>query len=204
MVPASWPVQEIIMKNLLSILAGICVLGMCAFPSWGEEFGMLTDKTGEVELVSKGKKNLADMGAVLFAGDELLLQKGSLAMIVSFADCQEWSVKGPGKLIISGGKIEGQDNLIAAAKKLPLCYSPTSMKGAESHEMGGFLLRGEDPTAKLREEFQSGKAGNSTLMTLIMHDLKNGNAGKARPCFDELKKRIPESPFIKSIARHFQ
>jgi len=57
--------------------------------------------------------------------------------------------------------------------------------------------------AGLRREFDEGTATNSTLMTLIMHDIRNGATDRARPCFEALRKRAPDSPFVRRMSVHF-
>jgi hypothetical protein len=107
--------------------------------------------------------------------------------------------------ITAKGPVSKSVNL-SSQRQLPVCYSLDEFVTSDSDVIGGFVLRGipKDPLASLREEFEQGKASNSTLVTLIIHDLKNGSIEKARLYYDTLQQRVPESKIVKVLSEKFQ
>lgn len=191
------------MKKLffVSLLATIFL-----FPnlSLAEDYGVVMDISGSVELISNGKKSPVDLGTNLSIGDEISLNKDSSLVVVSYEDCLEWKINGPNKIKVSAA-IHKDKKKVTILRQLPVCYSPSEMNTSDSQSIGGFVLRGMpvDPLEQLRNEFKSGKASNSTLMTLIMHDVNNKEINKAKPYYSELKQRMPNSSFIKEIKKYF-
>jgi hypothetical protein len=185
-----------------------------ACPSRGEDYGMITDITGEVKILANDKKVPDDLLFYnLSVGDELVIAKDSNLTVISYKDCWEWLIEGPAEIKISMVRIDvvkGAEDTIKALRKLPICFNPNEIEGLESEHGGGLYFRGStrntaiDPTESLRKEFATGEASNSTLITLIISDIRDNNIEEGRKYFEELKKRRPNSPFIKGITKYFE
>ncbi len=164
-----------------------------------DDFGIITDLSGKTEL-KRGNKNLpVSIGLNLSVGDSLLTARNSRITLVSYDQCLEWTINGPGNLELKYGGIVYNGKKFRHERRLPVCYSMTAVNNTSGKQMGGIVLRGagpKDPVAELRDEFADGTATNSTVLTLLMHDLNNGNAEKARPYYEYLKKRLPDAEII--------
>ena len=195
------------MKALITLVS-ITLLVLLAF--WpqithAQDFGSVMDVSGQVTIHRGGQVLAADLGMTVSVNDRITLGPGAKAVIVSFADCFEWNLTGPDKITIStDNEIVSKTCKLEPTRRLPVCYKTEKLMAGESKVAGGLILRGGDSLInKLRKEFEAGRASNSTLMTLIMHDLKNNQPEEARPYFEALKKRAPKSLFVKKVARFF-
>ena len=171
-----------------------------------EDFGVVMDVTGTVVRISNEKQSSIDLGTNLSVGDEIFLKESAELILVSYENCTEWSLIGPNHITLKTGEFLAKDNgKVAYLRKLPVCFNPVKIDDAKSLFMGGITLRGKevDPLKELRKEFETGKAGNSTLITLMIYGIKSKNIEKTRPYFDELNKRRPGSPFIEECAKYF-
>ena len=191
--------------RILSISFGILFSLTWTNPADADEFGVIMDVTGKVAIQREKSYVKADLGVEVKPGDIIKIEKGANIVLVSYLECNEWSVNGPDTVTIKNDGLDTQRTKVIPTRQLPVCYGPEEFKTGDDDVMGGFVLRGapKDPLASLRQEFASGKASSSTLMTLIMHDLKRGNADKARSYYEELKKRSPDSSFVKKITPRF-
>jgi hypothetical protein len=189
--------------TIVFIFLGFCVLCFSDQSSAAQDFGIMMDVSGKVSIQRDGRNIPADLGLNILSDDTLNLSKNSSAVIVTYADCKEWILKGPDKIRVKSGEgPKSSSREIAPSRQLPVCYGPEEFKEGGSYVIGGFVLRGEprDPLASLRKDFQNGKASNSTLMTLIMHDLRSGKTERAKQYFKVLNERAPESEFVKEIS----
>lgn len=192
--------------SILSLFL-ICSAFIVGNKSWAKDFGIVMDISGTVELISSDNKAHIDLGTNLLVGDKLSLKENSELILVSYEDCGKWSIKGPSNIKLSTSGFEGEEEKIVYLKQMPVCYNISKMDDAGSPFMGGITLRGSkpvDPLEALREEYETGKADNSTLITLIMYGIKNNRVEEARPYFNELKARKPKSSFIKKITKYFE
>lgn len=212
------------------IFGGFLMVLALAGTGYAQDFGIVTDVSGKIALQRAGKKTIIDMGASLAAKDILHISKGGAATIVAFASCQEWLVSGAGEITVEGEKVvPGKGALLKMGKKLPGCYKPGEIKGAGSHSMGGISLFGKEskgsapegagpqelamtpePSAadleikSLKEEYLSGKASNSTVIALMMYELNANRIALAKPYYDDLKTRAPQSALVKEFAPRFE
>lgn len=194
------------MKKRLSTIL-ISALLIVSSPLMAADFGMIMETNGKTPLHRQGKSISSEVGQTLFVNDTLRLEASSSLVLVSYELCEEWIIDGPATLTITEDEITAdKDPQPEPGRQLPVCYSLEDMATTESDTLGALVLRGspDDPVRKLRHEFKSGAATNSTLMALILHDLKNGAAAQATPYFKELQKRAPGSAFIKKIEPSFQ
>ena len=171
------------------------------------DFGVVMDVAGSVSIERDQKSMPADLGLNLISGDNISIDDGANIVIVSYSDCMEWAFTGADKITIESGKNpQSMTGKVEPVRKLPVCYSPEDFKEGEYDVMGGIALRGlpKDPLGSLRDEFKKGNAPNSTLMTLIIHDLRGGKIEQAKPYYETLKKRMPESEFVKKISKRFE
>lgn len=192
--------------SILSLFL-ICFTFIVGNRSWAEDFGIVMDISGTVELISSEEKSHIDLGTNLLVGDKLSLKENSELVIVSYEDCIEWSIEGPSNIKVSTSGFEGDEEKIVNLKQMPVCYNFSNMNDTESPFMGGITLRGRksaDPLKALREEYEDGNADNSTLITLIMYGIKKNKTEETLPYFNELKKRRPDSSLVKEIAKHFE
>jgi hypothetical protein len=189
----------------LMLFIACLVLGAIHCYAETEDFGIVMDLSGKVTIKHGVNTKPADLGSNIVTGDMIIIDKKAKAVIVSYGDCLEWSLSEAKRFIVKGGTILVNGKPLPYSRRLPVCYSMDEIKKAGSEPVGGFVLRGpNDPLAELREEFNSGKASNSTIMILLMHELNRGEVEKARPYYEFLKKHLPDSEFITNIATLFK
>jgi hypothetical protein len=195
-----------------------------------QDFGMITDISGKATAIRNGKQTALDVGNPILAKDILQIPKSGTATLVAYSNCLEWLVSGSGEIMVENDKITAVKGAsVKAGKKLTVCYKPGNIKGAGSHSMGAVSLfskesnkpfpepagsqgleqasitTGSDPVIdSLKQEFRDGKASNSTVISLIMHELNADRVGLAKPYYVELKKRAPESSVVKDMAPSFE
>jgi hypothetical protein len=192
-------------KWSLILFIACLVLGSVNCYAETEDFGIVMDLSGKVTIKHGVNTKPADLGINIVTGDMIILDKKAKAVIVSYVDCQEWSLSGAKRFLIKAGTILVNGKSLPYSRRLPVCYSMEEIRRAGSEPVGGFVLRGQnDPLAELREEFNSGKASNSTVMILLMHELNRGEVEKAKPYYEFLKKCLPDSEFITNIATLFK
>lgn len=214
------------MKHILGgIFMAIALTGV----SSAQDFGIITDASGKVADERAGKTIFLEMGASVAPKDKLHISKGGAVTIVAYATCQEWVAAGAGDFTVEDAKIVAVKGAsLTMGKKLPVCYKPADIKGAGSHSMGGISLFGKEskgpaPEAAgpeefaatsgaaetdaaiqpLKDEYQNGKASNSTVITLMMYELNANRIGSAKPYYEDLKKRAPHSAVVKEMAPRF-
>lgn len=196
------------MTSRLFMVFITALLSVHLFPavSYSAEFGVVMDVAGKTSVQRSGKSFPADFGMNLQEDDALIAETGATMTLVTYADCREWRIEGPGQAkLTSGGVVSMKGSQAKALRQLPVCYSPGEAHGGKSGVIGGFVLRGvpKDPVKELRDEFKTGKATNTTLMTLIMNDLKNGRKDIAKEYYEELRRRAPDSAFVRNLAGEF-
>ena len=194
------------MKSRLMIRISVLVVGalLWAGPSMANEIGLVMDASGDAKVAEGSSSKPAEIGSGFGFGSVFVLGSGAKMSLVTYIDCNEWSLSGPGSFKVSQSQtIVSEACEMKPSRNLPVCYEPELMEVDKHNTMGAFVMRGaqNDPVAALRNEYQNGNASNSTLMTLIMHDLNSGKKEQAKPYYQELKSRAPNSPFIKSVAR---
>ena len=168
-----------------------------------QEFGMLMEASGDVWILRDKENFSGDLGANVFSGDTISVGQNSKIVIISYGDCQEWTLTGSESFSVkTGSGITVEENKIEPVRQLPICYSPGDFEGSDSFSSAGFVLRGNPigSVDSLEKEFKSGNVSSSTLLTLIMHELSNANKKGAKPYFNSLKKREPKSGFLQKIA----
>jgi len=190
-----------------SIKAAVFFMAL-AMPVLGanaQEIGMVMGASGDAKIVRNGKATPADLGNAIAFGDSFSIGAKSKLTLVTFIDCNEWTLDGPGEFKVNASQAIESAKGKASSKKMPVCYEPDSISAESTASMGAFVLRGgaKDPVAELRAEFDQGKASTSTLMTLVMHDLQNGRKENARPYFQALQKQAPDSEFVRRVAGIF-
>jgi len=193
------------MNKQLQALIG-CMLLSVPVLSFADDYGMVMDLEGEMRILRDQQELAGDLGESVSVGDRLVLAKNSRATIISYLDCREIIMSGPLEVEVTWDKLKTRHTgRLSAGRKMPVCYSHEELNSTDSGVIGGLVLRGAatDPAAALRAEFDKGQASNSTLMTLVMHDLANGDTERARPYFNELRKFSPNSAFVAKVAAHF-
>lgn len=189
----------------LILFIACLVLGTVNCYAETADFGIVMDLSGKVTIKRGANTIPADLGVNIVKGDMIILNKKAKAVIVSYNECQEWNLSEAKRFLVKGETILVNGKPLPYSRRLPVCYSMEEIKRAGSEPVGGFVLRGpNDPLAELREEFNSGKASNSTVMILLMHELNRGEVEKARPYYEFLKNRLPDSEFITNIAPLFK
>jgi len=193
------------MKTIHSAVMSIVALALLACGANAQEIGMVMGVSGDAKITRNGKASPADLGNAIAFGDSFSIGAKSKLMLVTFIDCNEWTLDGPGEFKVSSSQAIESAKGKAPSKKMPVCYEPDSISAESTASMGAFVLRGgaKDPVAELRAEFDQGKAGTSALMTLVMHDLQNGRKEQAKPYFEALRKQAPNSEFVRRISGVF-
>lgn len=171
-----------------------------------EECAIVTDLSGAVTVLRNGERILLDIGHALFVGDEILIAQGSTLIAVTYDDCIEWRWDSEGTVSVEGEGFVEKGHASTPFRELPVCYIPDSYGKTDSNIIGGFVLRGgpSDPVVALRTEFASGEASNSTLVTLVLHEIDKGNKEQAEKYFEELQRRHPDNEFVKVLKRKFE
>jgi hypothetical protein len=189
---------------LMLFIAGIILRAVHCYAETAD-FGIVMDFSGKVTIKRGANIIPADLGVTIVTGDVIILYEKARTVIVSYGECLEWRLAGPKRILVKGGTILADGKPLPYSRRLPVCYSTEEIKKAGSEPVGGFVLRGpKDPLAELRAEFNSGKASNSTVMILLMHELNRGELEKARPYYEFLKNHLPESEFITNLAPGFK
>lgn len=212
------------------VLGGFLMALALTGAGYAQDFGIITDASGKVANERAGKTKFLDMGASVAPKDKLHISKGGAATIVAYATCQEWIAAGAGDFTVEEGKIVAVKGAsLTMGKKLPGCYKPGEIKGAGSHSIGGISLFAKESKAPvpeaggseefssktgatendssikpLQDEYQSGKASNSTVIALMMYELNANRVAAAKPYYDDLKKRAPKSPVVREMAPRFE
>ncbi len=194
---------------ILAKMVGIVLL----FGAWEaiayDDFGIVMDVKGQVSVERNDKSAPAEVGNNLHIKDTLIVNKGASMTAVSYDDCCEWVVRGPARVKIDSDETfeiqSAKCDWLKKVRELPVCYSHEEFNKGELSVIGGVILRKSDvdPAALLRKEFKMGKASNAALITLIMHDLLNGQIEKARPYYNALKKRNPGTVFLQGLEKKF-
>lgn len=193
------------MKKTLSILLG-CWLFSGSISTIADEYGMIMDLEGKINILRGNKTLKGDLGDLVEVGDRLILEKKSRATIISYLDCSEIIMTGALEVEVTWEKLKTKNKKqLTKGRKMPVCYSHDELNTSDSGVIGGLVLRGvdSDPTRGLRIEFDKGLASNSILITLIMHDLANGEPEKALPYFKALRNYSPNSAFIAKVTPYF-
>jgi hypothetical protein len=187
-------------------VALIVPLGLAPAVQAAEDFGMVMDVQGRVTVEHQGQRTAVSLGQTLFVGDRLSLEPKASLGVVSYNSCDELVLSGPAQAQVEGAGVSVAGGPAAkVARRLPVCYSQEELSATESGVIGGLVLRGapKDPVFELRQEFAAGKASTSSLMTLIMHDVSSGQADQARPYFQALRQRAPDSQFVGEMRSYF-
>jgi len=188
----------------LAMALGLSLLGGGAWAA--EDFGMVMDMQGKARVEQQGKSGALNLGQTLFVGDRLSLDAQAKLVVVAFTSCDELQLTGPAQALVEPmGLTATQGAAAKIVRRLPVCYSQEELNASDSGVIGGLVLRGvpKDPVFELRQEFASGKASLPSLMTLIMHDVSNGNAAQAKPYYEALKQQAPDSRFVQEMSRYF-
>ena len=214
---------------MMRFLGGFLMVLALAGAGYAQDFGIITDVSGKLAVQRNGKTKFLEMGASVAPQDILRVSRGGAATIVAYATCQEWLASGTGEITVENDKMAaGKGASLKIGKKLPVCYKPADIKGAGSHSMGGISLFAKeskkpaqeaaapeeftstsvatetDPAIEpLKEEYQGGKASNSTVITLMMYELGANKVAAAKPYYEDLKKRVPQSAVVKDLAPRF-
>lgn len=171
-----------------------------------EDFGMVMDVEGPVLVQRQGKTIPADLGQTVYVGDRFEVPDDARVTVVAFEDCREWLLAGQMEATARWTRMEAFGSTQPErGRRLPVCFSQQDLDIKDSGVVGGLVLRGvsEDPVASLRREFDTGQASSSTLVTLIMYDLVEGQPDRARPYLAELERRTPGSPFVARLSKLF-
>ncbi len=192
----------------LTLLRGAALtLGLVALSAGAaEDFGMVMDLQGKATVQQQGKSQPMTLGQTLFVGDQVTLEANSTLVVVAYSTCDELGVTGPAQVKVEPMGLSGGKGMAAKQlRRLPVCYSPEELNASDSGVIGGLVLRGapKDPVFDLRQDFAAGRATTPSLMTLIMHDVSNGNAAQAAPYFQALKQQAPNSRFVQDMSRYF-
>jgi hypothetical protein len=168
-----------------------------------EAFGMIAESEGSAQLINGDAKTAAELGSVLKSGDKLILDANSKLTIISFADCEEMLAYGKDEIIIDKYKAHSQRfGDLKPIRRLPVCYNPQDFDAQDSGTIGGYFMRGPDNAmSELQNEADQGDM--SALIALVLHDIKNKQSALARPYFERLKQKYPNSKWVKNLERHF-
>lgn len=190
-----------------SIATGLLTLSLLT-PGWlwADDYGMVMDLEGDLEIQRGSERVPGDLGEPINVGDRLLLANNARATVVSYLDCKELILNGPGEVEVTWDALKvDQQDMVSEGRVLPVCYSREELNASDSGIIGGLVLRGvaSDPVHELRQEFDKGGASVGTLMTLVMHDLATGELDRARVYFDALKQQKPNSAFVERMSSRF-
>jgi hypothetical protein len=195
------------MKTIISIIVVSVIFPLLVFAEAdnNKDFGIVMDVSKNVSIERSRITISAEFGLNVVLKDVITLDSNEYIIIVSYTDCKEWVLKGPDCLEVRGdGVLISETRDICPSRQLPLCYRPEKFSVGTADLIGGTVWRG-DSLALLQEEFKTGKALNSTLVTLIMHSLEEEDMKQAKKYFEVLKVRFPDSEFIKKVlSREFE
>jgi hypothetical protein len=197
--------MNIVKRISMCLLLGF---GLMQAEAYGavESVGMIADNEGGVRFVYGGAGTPVELGAALTPGDRLTLDADGRIVIVMLADCEEFSIRGKDEILIEKTRVRSRrSGYLKPDRRLPVCYNSEDFDAPDSGVIGGFVMRGDlaNSLADMRAEASKASADTTTLITLILHDIRNNQASQARPYYDELKKRRPDSAWVRKLEKQF-
>ena len=192
---------------MLSIL-----LNMSPLCAKEQGFGMLMDAEEDLIIKFEGRSMTIEVGEVIPFDAKIYISMGGFAIVTVFESCEEWELNGRGEYMTTDEglvKEAGPDPILS--RQLPTCFDPeefeqvgSTIGGVVSRSIGRNLKRIKSNRLEpLWREAATGRASNTTLMTLVMNGVKKHKISRVRPYFEILKQRIPNSAFIKRMKPYF-
>jgi len=178
-------------------------------------FGMLMDAEEDLIIKFEGRSMTIEIGEVIPFDAKIYISMGGFAIVTVFESCEEWELNGRGEYITTDeGLVKEAGPEPILSRQLPTCFDPEEFQPVGS-TIGGVVSRSisrnfktikpikPNPLEPLWREAATGRASNTTLMTLVMNGVKKHKISRVRPYFEILKQRIPNSAFIKQMKPYF-
>jgi len=188
-------------KVLKCTLAGFGILLFWSSSSFALGSWKVSDLSGDISLTHGSSKTAVSIGSDIAPGDSLALKGGAWIELVSTGDCEVWELKGDRQYIFTEHDVMGKDNdKVPPAHRLAVCFNPAGFAIGKAQRIGGIVERGGPIDDELAET-----GSNAALINLIiLHGLSGQDIERARPYYEELKKRAPGSEFVASVSRLFE
>lgn len=196
-------------KLVRSLTGLVLTLSLHAAQAGAPALAMISDIEGQVWLRNRDTTTALQLGDTLNEGDILSVSSRATATIVYFSNCTEWLVKENDEVkLVWKGPVSKAMGTLKPVRELPVCYRPEDFKGLDNHVIGGYVMRelpavGMVEMENLRREAMADKASGATLMTVMIHDLRSRQPERARPYYEKLKQRYPNTGLVKSFSGYF-
>lgn len=188
-------------KALMHVVAVLGIMILWSSSSFALDAWKICDLSGDVTLTHGGNRTDAQIGTDIASGDSLALKEGSWIELISTGDCEVWELKGGRQYRFSGGEVASDSGeKISSSHRLAVCFNPAGFSSGRAQRIGGIIERGGSVDEELTET-----GSNAALINLILIHALNGNdIEKARPYYEELKRRAPGSEFVKNVSWMFE
>ncbi len=186
------------------ILAGLGVVLVWSSFCLAHNTWKVSDLSGDVSLSRGGERIAAAVGSNFVAGDELTIGGGAWIELVSTGSCEVWELQGNRRYSFTEHEILSgpERDKTPPNHRLSVCFDPAGFSIGKAQRIGGIIERGGSVEDALSE---IGLKSNAALINLIIiYALSDKDIEKARPYYDELKKRAPGSEFVASAAKIFE
>ncbi len=189
---------------LKGILAGLGVVLVWSSSAFALNSWKVSDLSGDV-YVSRGNDRVpAAIGSDISLGDTLTIGDGAWIELVFTGTCEVWELKGARQYTFTEREIMSspEADKIPPNQRLAVCFNPAGFSMGKAQRIGGIIERGGPVDDELSE---IGSESNAALINLIiLYALNENDVEKARPYYEALKGRTPDSGFVASVAGVFE
>ena len=129
---------------------------------------------------------------------------GAWVELVFTGTCEVWELNGARQYTFAEHEImSGPEGAkIPPDHRLSVCFNPAGLSLGKAQRIGGIIERGGSPEDELAE---IGSKSNAALINLIiLHAVLEKDIEKARPYYEALKRRAPDSAFVAQAAAIFE
>jgi hypothetical protein len=187
-----------------TIPAGLAIVLIWFSPCLALNAWKISDFSGEVSFMHGNERVAASIGGLIASQDTLSIGQGAWVEVVSAGTCEVWELKGAGQYSFGEhDTITGPDrNKVSPDQRLSVCFDPGGFSTGRAERIGGIIERGGSPEEELAE---IGSKSNAALINLIiLNALQQKDIERARPYYEALKNRSPNSGFVASVAEMFE
>ncbi len=178
---------------LKGILAGLGVVLVWSSFAFALNTWKVSDLSGDVSLSRGNERIAAAIGSDISLGDTMTIGDGAWIELVSTGTCEVWELKGTRQYTFTEHEIMSspEGDKIPPIHRLAVCFNPAGFSMGKAQRIGGIIERGGSLDDELAE---IGSESNAALINLIiLYALSENDIEKARPYYEALKKRAPDS-----------
>ncbi len=193
--------RQSVLKGILAGLGVVLVWSSFAFAlnTW-----KVSDLSGDVTFSRGNDRITAAIGSDIASGDAMTIKDGAWIELVFTGTCEVWELKGAGQYTFTEHEIlnSPEGGKVPPNQRLAVCFNPAGFSMGKAQRIGGIIERGGSVEDELSE---AGSESNAALINLIiLHALSEHDTEKARPFYEVLKRRAPDSVFVAGVADIFE